>query len=677
MTLLLRSKKTLAVLVVLVLFSLVGCDGGVSNGAKTVEGKPDISLDGEALNGDRERLNSKHQDDLSDVDGKEVRVLLYESQITTRKTIQDLRAAGASIATVSVPWADVEPKEGVFHYDKFYEFFDQLVAEGFRLNIILDAGGRLFYEDGRNKLSDDGEVIGSTVIPNWAFAKNNFPVGTSFDFYGSPSSEPSFFDRGMKNEISLFFSRAVKHYSGKYGRSIYGFTIGVQSEHEIKYGQHGYRWRGFEKSAQIQFKEKYGDRMPVFDYAHSIGGITRFNPLRSALSDFRRFNLASSICDLADVVRQAGGRPIGYFGEFFNSHDAIYGLDVIDLLPGCLSMVVVDFNYFDGWERNPNPLVLPMLVNYTKSLGYKHVSAGLYFERWRLDTGEDVGLLPEVVTFADLTIDGLRLRDDFDGIELGGFGRLEPEAVSLTQKLYPKLTSLVLKQDPVISANNTAVTGDQKRRVAILASRNTFNLWHGERAGGRNIHHEALVRMFELLSLNPNVLINVIGETHLKTPSPLEVYDALVIPHQASLSQIERQAIKAFRDNGGVVIQDIRAGEYLPSGISTGTWMGEIFGIESISWISKGNFVRDDKLFSFSDTAPLGSSPTLALLTPADGYEALLTWQDDPTRGLFVRGKNTIVLGFMPQLMDGPEGEVLREFFLEQLDLQLRLRSPL
>ena len=677
MLLLLRSKKNLLVLVVLILFSLIGCDGGVSHDAKSIEGKPDTSVDGQALNGDRARLNSKYQDDLSDLDGKEVRVLLYESQITTRKTIQDLRTAGASIATVSVPWADVEPKEGEFRYDKFYDFFDQLVAEGFRLNIILDAGGRLFYEDGRNKLSEDGEVIGSTVIPNWAFAKNNFPEGTSFDFYGSPSSEPSFFNQGMKNEVASFFSRAVKHYSDKYGPSMYGFTIGVQSEHEIKYGQHGYRWRGFEESAQILFKEKYGDRMPVFDYAHNIGGVTRFDPLRSALSDFRRVNLASSICDLADVIRLAGGRPIGYFGEFFNSHDAIYELDVIDLLPGCLSMVVVDFNYFDGWARNPNPWVLPMLVNYTKSLGYKHVSAGLYFERWRLDTGENVGLLPEVMTFADLTIDGLRLLNDFDGIELGGFGRLKPEALSLTEKLYPKLKSIVPKKDSAIGANNTEVKSDRKRTIAILASRNTFNLWHGERGGGRNIHHEALVRMFELLSSNPNFQINIVGETHLKTSSPLEVYDALVIPHQASLSQIERQAIRAFRDNGGLVIQDIRAGEYLPSGESTGTWMGEIFGIKSIGWITKGVFVRDDNLFTFSETAPPGSSPTLAVLTPAEGYETLLMWQDDPTRGLFVRGRNTIALGFMPQLMDGPEGEVLRELFFEQLDLQLRLKKPL
>jgi hypothetical protein len=44
----------------------------------------------------------------------------------------------------------------------------------------------------------------------------------------------------------------------------------------------------------------------------------------------------------------------------------------------------------------------------------------------------------------------------------------------------------------------------------------------------------------------------------------------------------------------------------------------------------------------------------------------------DPSRGLFILGKNTIVLGFMPHLMDGEEGKGLRELLLEEVALQLR-----
>ena len=113
--------------------------------------------------------------------------------------------------------------------------------------------------------------------------------------------------------------------------------------------------------------------------------------------------------------------------------------------------------------------------------------------------------------------------------------------------------------------------------------------------------------------------------------------------------------------------------------------VGNLPGLGWVKYLGLSPSVGSLKAFLFATTIslnfpslpPPGSSPTLAVLTPAEGYETLLMWQDDPTRGLFVRGRNTIALGFMPQLMDGPEGEVLRELFFEQLDLQLRLKKPL
>jgi len=99
-----RSTKNLISVIAFVAFFVVGCDRGSVHNPKPIEAKPDVFINSEAYDSYRTPLRSKFQDDISDLDARDVRVLLYESQIATPEIIRDLRVAGASIATVSLPW---------------------------------------------------------------------------------------------------------------------------------------------------------------------------------------------------------------------------------------------------------------------------------------------------------------------------------------------------------------------------------------------------------------------------------------------------------------------------------------------------------------------------------------------------------------------------------------------
>ncbi|MGC9455962.1 MAG: beta-galactosidase [Halothiobacillaceae bacterium] len=580
---------------------------------------------------------------------KDIAILVYPYQFTDTALIQKLQDAGASVATVSIPWRVVEPSSGQFDFGAYDDFLDALVAAGFELNLLLDAGGRPF-------LDERGEVIpGETVIPPWVKARH--PDGFSTDFEGIVSSEPSVFHAEIQALISRFFEEATRYYVRRYGDGVSSFAIGIQTEHEIKYGQEGYRWRDYGQAARLAFREKYGQELPKLNFASEIASAPRVIPSREALAEFRRNALADAVCSLSDVIREAGGKPAGYFGEFFNSHDGIYGLDVVDVLPGCLDLAIVDFNFYDGWARVPDPEVLPLLVNYARGLGYHEVKAGLYFERWRVGPGAKSPMLPEA---DDLLLKSVARLDEADGIELGGFGALDPSVVELVSKASRAL--------PRISAKSP-----DGRTIGVLAARSTFTLWHGERSHGRNIHHDALVRMFELLRAQPGFEVRVVGEAALG--ENIDELDAIVVPHQSALSDRTRTMLREYAREGGVLIQDMRMGEFEASGRNTGHWENALFGIDSIEWKrSPTGACVDGRLITV--TPPSDGHLAFAGLGARPGYRLLVNLGGSSGEGVFLKGDNTLVLGLMPQLQRGAASFIWRRLFIAQLRKMLSLEEP-
>ncbi|MBQ1557568.1 MAG: hypothetical protein IIZ69_05215, partial [Pseudomonas sp.] len=162
-----------------------------------------------------------------------------------------------------------------------------------------------------------------------------------------------------------------------------GYAIGLQEEHEIKYGQTNYQWRDYKDSTQAAFAKKYNAKQPIINYnTHIAAGVPKAEPLLHAHKEFRETRLQEATCAYANVIRSKGAEAIGYFAETFTSHDAIYATGIVEKLAPCIDIAVIDFNFYDGYSLVPDAEVLPTLANYMGSLGYKKVMVGAYGEWW-------------------------------------------------------------------------------------------------------------------------------------------------------------------------------------------------------------------------------------------------------------------------------------------------------
>lgn len=84
-----------------------------------------------------------------------------------------------------------------------------------------------------------------------------------------------------------------------------------------------------------------------------------------------------------------------------------------------------------------------------------------------------------------------------------------------------------------------------KARIGLLASRANFDFWHGERSNDRNIHQDALVGAYALLSGMQNVDVVVFGERALAQDAELvDSLDAVFVPHQVVLADGTKSACR-------------------------------------------------------------------------------------------------------------------------------------
>ena len=282
---------------------------------------------------------------------------------------RELKAQGFSHATFYLNWSDIETSKGQYEFAHYHRHLDAIVNSGLSLLLVIDMGGRP-YKDETGQL-----VPNMSTVPQCITTAH--PDMSLRNFSGDPSWQPDFTDASIRKYAEPFIAQTIDHFSKRYPGKILGYAIGLQEEHEIKYGQTNYQWRDYKDSTQAAFAKKYNAKQPIINYnTHIAAGVPKAEPLLHAHKEFRETRLQEATCAYANVIRSKGAEAIGYFAETFTSHDAIYATGVVEKLAPCIDIAVIDFNFYDGYSLVPDAEVLPTLANYMGSLGYKKVMVG-------------------------------------------------------------------------------------------------------------------------------------------------------------------------------------------------------------------------------------------------------------------------------------------------------------
>lgn len=565
------------------------------------------------------------------------------------KIASQLRQQGINHATVYVNWADAESKEGLFDFSTHHRYLDSLVDSGLSLIVVLDFGGRVYFDS-------QGKIYPHlTTVPSWMRTK--YPDAFMKSFTGQSTAQPDFANSDVRRYTSRFIERAVEHIHHRYAGRVLGYAIALQEEHEIKYGQNGYQWRDYSTAAQAEFsKHAGGTSLPVINYNNTIAtGTPKPEPLLNTQRRFREARLKEATCFYANTIRHKGGEAIAYFAETFTSHDGIYATGIVEQLADCIDIAVIDYNFYDGYQLVPDADVLPMLANYMASVGYQKIMVGAYAERWELQKKAD-----DIIPVIQKSISNALENAKVIGYEIGGIQRQDIPG-------YPSTIDAERLRSIAIPKKKNPATKDVSRiRIGILASVSNFYVWHGDRSGGTNPHRDALLESYRLLSRDPSFEVHVIGEKNLQPNDQLlKKLDAILIPHQAALPSLIKSQLTAFWDRGGALIQDMRLGEFDENGKATFDWMHDIFGIASVEW-------RHSNIFRLEDGSLLRLKRSrryigYASLKPRTGYRLLATELLEPHRGIFLRGKRTLVFGSQPQLVNDVTHKAWHTLFLQEI----------
>lgn len=599
-----------------------------------------------------------------------------QPEITT-----SLRQAGFNHVTLYVPWTDVEVSEGVFRYDKVDAQIDRLTRNGFGVILLLDFGGRKYFED-------SGVLTERTVVPAWYIAR--YLQTFSRDFSGNLTPQLQLTNPTALRYTSRFVENATQYLKKRHGSAILGFAIGLQEEHEIKFGQNGYSWRDYSPESLAEFRRQFKAEMPIINYNNEIGQTTpRIERLLTSHRRFRETQVIDATCHYAGLIHAHNAKAIGYFGETFTSHDAIYATGAVEDLAKCLDIAVIDFNFYDGYELTPSPYTLPMLASYLANSGYKQIMVGAYGERW-VREGKTQAIIPHIRRSIESAL-GI---PEVVGYELGGFQ--VPRSAHLSATIDLELMGQVKVTRPSAAAKKSKPT-----RIGLFSSKSNFYFWHGERSHGRNIHQDALVQAYATLSQAPGIAVSVFGENLLREGAStlLRQFDAVMVPHQASLPPEVKAQLKAYWAAGGVLIQDLRLGEFSDDGKPTDDWLHAVFGIKSIHWGQQparvayqgARHVVDMGGKSYANHAILEPSPGFELaakLLPSEvrGWRARLRVLRDwllrrpiggeSNYGLIVRGERSLVFGFWPQLVQGPSEPFWKQVFVNEIRAAVKRKTP-
>ena len=572
-------------------------------------------------------------------------IFTYDSKHLEQLAIA-LKSADINTITVVIAWSIIEPKPGQYEFIHYTTPLDFLTQQGFDLLLALDSSRRKI-------INQNQQLTGEFSAPQWLFQR--YPDAIAVDFFSTQNSTQDsglsktqkfdypydfdYHDTQHLPAIDRFYNKTIQFFRQRYGDKVLAFIPGITHELEIKYGQHGYRWQSYSKKAQqgfsnlLQKRGKATTDMPVIAYSNSlVNGYPTLEPEFPELMQYREAVLKQYVCRLTDLIRQHGAIAAGYFGQPLTSHDAIYALGIIEEVVDCFDKITVDYNYYNGWKVELNPYVLPLLVNYAYNLGYSRIMAGLYLERlYAAD-----GTLNKHYLYAITDTLKLLRNTPIVGIEIGNVA-FDDLSILSTFSLPSQVGS-------------TVSTGNIRFKIGLVASKWTFYLWHGEYSNERNIIQDALFASFRLLHHADDFDANVLGERALLTQD-LSQYDALVFPHQTTLSTSAMAAVHRYAKSGGRLVQDVRLNAFAATGELNSGWEKELFGIAGLSWHNESQrFIYNNRRIILPKQPNLYF--TYATMAAAPGYKVTMPLFQQTNIGLMIRGPRTLVFGFLPQLIE-------------------------
>lgn len=588
---------------------------------------------------------------------REISIVLHPRHLLDLDAAAEaVQKSGANTIVIFCKWGRVSRQKGIYDFVYYDSLIERLGLMGAQFILRLDCSNR-FESDAR------GELIKGTGFPSWMQALSGIKaVGHT----GREGDQFSFGAEIAIQEAEEFYYQAAKHFTQKYPGRIYAFAIALSEENEIKYGQNKYYWRDYHPKVKEEFRERHGADMPVITTANRVKGNTSQIPFFDCFMQFREEKLVQTVKRLSLQLQKGGGKSMGYFGQFFGSHDAIFCLGVIASLRESLDIIAVDYNFYNGWTPACDVWKPALMANYAHSIGYKNIIIGLYLERVRAE-GHGINDPVDMNIVEKLNAIG-RVSSNQEGVvgyELAGFGR----GVSELHSFSGVIERFKIKGQPEV--RNTSY------RIALLACHDTFYYFVGERSYDRNIHNDALVRAYELLKTDERFSVSVISDRMLvNNPKILEQYEGVVCPHQPAVSNdVLNHLANYIQFGGGVIVQDVRFGMLTPNGERRGHWASNIFGIGDIEWQNGGVFFDDleqngaTKL-SIDKTSDFPFSH--ALMTAKKGYkitvmEGAKKFVLSTRKGLFLESESTIAMGLMPYLLNGAQKELWCGVFLNRL----------
>lgn len=563
--------------------------------------------------------------------------------------LSNIKKNDFSHVTFYLNWSDIENRKNQYQFSHYHKYLDAIVNSGLSLILVLDMGGRSYLDEDGKKIPD------TSTVPAWVY--KDHPDSVMKNFSGEYQWQLDFSDDFIQKKSTDFIEKTVHHFSNRYPGKILGFAVGLQEEHEIKYGQTGYQWRDYKETTERDFSKKFGANQPAINYNNNIQlGPQKIEPLLHIHKEYRENRLRDATCLYAKAIQKGGALAMGYFAETFTSHDAIYATGVVEKLADCLDIAVIDFNFYDGYKLVPDTDVLPTLANYMGSLGYKQIMVGAYAEVW-----ERQKKMHELIPVINSTITQALSQANVIGFEVGGFQRQATAGQSATIDTE-KISAISIRPTKKSPASEI-----KKARIGILGSATNFYVWHGERSAGRNIHRDALFSAYKILSNERELDVHIIGEKNLLQDDPIiQSLDAILVPHQAALPQSIKSKLTTYWKNGGALIQDMRLGEFDENGKPTADWMNDVFGISRLKWKNKGGvFLINGEIFRLKPSRSLYTS--YASITPRQGYKVLAPDILQPDSGILVRGERTLAFGFLPQLIEDSTKEAWRKLFVREI----------
>ncbi len=563
-----------------------------------------------------------------------------------------LSTTPVNTVSTTITWRVVEPVEGHLDLAPYYPFLDGLVAKGYRLLIILDSSGRGLLDAQRT-------VTTTPAVPGWVVQRA--PEAFATDFFGGASAQLDYFDPVHFERLQAFYAYALDALKARYPNDIVAVAPGIMSELEIKYSQDGFKWRSFTPNAQANFDlflTQHGRPaapMPVPAYGNPLaGGSPHHEPLLPALMEFRELAVTNYACALTALIRSRGFWAFGYFAQPLAYHDGIYATGAIERCVECFDAISIDYNFYNGYATERRPDVVPALMSYALGLGYRHLVAGLYVERFRDPKTDrfDETILPVLKQ----SLVGLPPDERIIGLDVGG---LTPAEFPLLEKYGLVLPA---KRAPVPERRTAPI------RIGVLASMTNSLLWHGEWSNDRQMLQDALLRAYTVLRAVPDFEVSMIAEEPIRrNPAMLEGFDVVYLPHVTAVDERVRTALANYVAGGGRLAQDERFDSFTPDGTFRPSSFDATFGIGGQQWEHRdATFCLGGQLVKFPRQQRKYAS--FSRYAPTKGFTLGLEDLDHPGTGLVLRGPRTLALGYLGQLMeDTPRAPAWTALFVAEL----------